>query len=52
MNAAELTPIVQKNKEEIFLLKKRIEQLDQEVEKLSLILSDLKVDVKMLYARR
>ena len=52
MNAAELTPIVQKNKDEIFLLKKRVEQLDQEVEKLSLILGDLKIDVKMLQQRR
>lgn len=51
MNASELTPIVQKNKDELFLLKKRVEQLDQEVEKLSLILGDLKIDVKMLQRR-
>ena len=52
LNAVELTPIVQKNKDEIFLMKKRIELLDQEVEKLSLVLSDLKIDVKMMQPRR
>lgn len=51
MNASELTPIVQKNKDEIFLLKNRVEQLDQEVEKLSLILGDLKIDVEMMRRR-
>ena len=52
MNAQELTPIVQNNKEDIFLLKKRIEFLDQEVEKLSLILNDVKIDVQMLTRRK
>ena len=51
MNAAELTPRVQQNKEDIFLLKKQVELLDQEDEKLSLILNDLKIDVQMMQRR-
>lgn len=48
MDAKELTPIVQKNKDEIFLLKKQVEFLTQEFEKQRLLIQDMKIDVQMM----
>ena len=48
MDARELTPIVQKNKDELYLLKKKVEQMEAEHEKFRLLLDDLRIDVAML----
>lgn len=48
MDAKELTPIVEKNKDEIFLLKKQVEFLTQEFEKQRLLIQDMKIDVQMM----
>lgn len=48
MDARELTPIVEKNKDEIFLLKKQVEFLTQEFEKQRMIISDMQIDLKMM----
>lgn len=52
MDAKELTPIVQKNKDEIFLLKKQVEFLTQEFEKQRILLEDMKIDVQMMQRSR
>lgn len=52
MDARELTPIVEKNKDRIFLLEKQVETLTQEVEKLRMIVDDMKIDVQMMQRSR
>ena len=52
MDARELTPIVEKNKDRIFLLERQVETLTQEVQKLRMIVDDMQIDVKMLQGRR
>lgn len=52
MDARELTPIVEKNKDRIFLLEKQVELLTQETQKLRMIIDDMQMDVKMLQGRR
>lgn len=51
MDARELTPIVEKNKDEIFLLKKQVEFLTQEFEKQRMIINDMQIDLKMMQRR-
>ena len=52
MDARELTPIVEKNKDKIFLLERQVEMLTQETQKLRMIIDDMQMDVKMLQGRR
>lgn len=52
MDAKELTKVVDKNKERIFFLEKHVEQLTQKVEKMELLLNDLRIDVKMMEGRK
>lgn len=52
MDARELTPIVEKNKDRIFLLEKQVENLTQETEKLRMIVNDMKIDLQMMQRSR
>ena len=51
MDARELTPIVEKNKDRIYLLEKQVELLTEETKKLRMIVDDMKLDIKMLQKR-
>ena len=52
MDARELTPIVEKNKDRIFLLEKQVETLTQETKKLRMIVDDMKIDLQMMQKSR
>ena len=52
MDARELTPIVEKNRDRIFLLEKQVENLTQETEKLRMIVNDMKIDLQMMQRSR
>ena len=52
MDARELTPIVQKNKDDVYQLKKDVELLKQELAKQRLLIDDMRIDVQMLEKRR
>ena len=51
MDAKELTKVVNKHDTDIIELKKQVEYLTQEVEKLRLLMGDLNYDVKDLQRR-
>lgn len=48
MDAKELTPIVEKNKDRIFLLEKQVELLTAEQKKLRMLVDDMKIDMQMM----
>lgn len=48
MDARELTPIVEKNRDRIFLLEKQVEYLTQETEKLRILVDDMRIDLQMM----
>ncbi len=51
MDAKELTKVVEKQRNEIYELKKKVDFLTIEYEKQRMFIDDLKVDVEMLQRR-
>lgn len=51
MDAKELTKVVEKQTNEIYELKQKVDFLNQEFEKQRMLLDDLRVDVQMMQRR-
>lgn len=52
MDARELTKEYTKISNELFITKKQVEYLTQELEKLRMLVDDMKIDVQMMQNRR